>query len=432
MVEKMLSSFSCSAFLDEQGVMRKAHIRYKDDHWVEFHIKEPLSASPDDGYLAAMLPVEFHCHGMGSSDFSDFESLDLREVNKEAKEEGILCLLCMFLPHHKLESFIDFMHRYARLTRSGELSHLTGVALEGPLLASFGGTPERGMWVPTRGEWKKLCACGQPGLRYIVLSPDAMLEKSNLSKQFHNDLSIDWIISTLLEANIRSALGHFQKNNPTESAKCIETLLEITYKRTSSSFLIRVITDHLFNDMPLKFKHAWRTPKELERRPQEIGLLHLEQWNMENLDTFVGEVPATLMRAAHDGLVALCLNFDGAHVDAAVCQKVVELIDSKYIIAMTDRLETNRLGDQKLVKNEEINLWYQERGIVAAGCSTIDHQIRNLRALKVPETSIWNMTSLVPSQLLGLSSQYDEHGFLSRCCYVSPSGERFYIESDGN
>lgn len=430
MITNRMDSFLCESFLDESGVMRKAHIHYDANRWIRFHIDTLASIKPQGGYVVPMLPVEFHCHGIGGSDFSDFEDLDLATVNENAKQEGILCLLCVSLAHLKLEALVGFMQEYAKASQNGKLTHIVGIALEGPLLASFGGTPEQGMWAPSKEEWEKIASCGELGLQYLVLSPDAELEGSNLANQITSEYpSMKWIVSILLEAGIRVALGHFQKINPIASAHCIQTILQLAKERGCRPFSGMIITDHLFNDMPLKFRHAWRTSRDRLRRSEEIKHLQLNRWCIDNLNEMLGDVPAALMRAAYEGSLTLCLNFDNEHVDLDVCRRVVELVGTDSVIAMTDRTDTNSLARQKLEKKEG-SLWYQERGIVAAGSRSIDYQMSNIRSIGLSEASMWKLTSLVPLRVLGISPQYSSDGIPKRCCYVSDTGERYYIESN--
>src|SRR6266853_117754 len=105
MLLNKLDTFFCNAFLNVSGEMRQAHIRREAGSWVEFVVEDSPSTQLTNGYVVPMLPVEFHCHGIGENDFSDFDSLDLERINEDARQEGILCILCIFLPHQKLEAF---------------------------------------------------------------------------------------------------------------------------------------------------------------------------------------------------------------------------------------------------------------------------------------------------------------------------------------
>ncbi len=423
-----ISSFSCDAYLDASGVMRGAHIRRENGGWVEFDIDQTSAVRPQNGYVVPTLPVEFHCHGSGRSDFSDFRSLDLSAINQEARREGALYIASVSLPRHNLGEFVDFMREYAHKRQDGELSHIIAVSLEGPLLASVGGTPESGTWAPTKEEWAKLAECGELGLSYAVLSPDACLPRSRLAEQMGAaHPSLEWIIDMLVSRGVRPALGHFQRSDPAASARCIETVLQVAAKHGNPLFSGTILTDHVFNDMPLKFRHAWRTPEERRRRDAEINDLHLDHWTLDNLDEMLGEVPAALVRAAHAGLLTLCINFDGSHVDLQVCRRILELVGSKSIIAITDSTDTTVLGGQRLHRREGIDLWYQESGIVAAGMSSLDSQMSNMRSIGLDEESIWDLVSFVPSRVLNIKQHYNVDAFPT-CCYVADNGQRYAIQ----
>lgn len=424
-------AFSCNAYLDPTGRMKEARIGYQQDQWTAFEIAEALAPSSPSSYLTPTLPVEIHCHGIGHADFSEFETIDLEQVNEQARCEGILCVLCIFLAQSKLQPFLAFMQDYARLRREGKLTHIVGVGLEGPLLSSVGGTPEQGTWVPDRKEWKQLACCGAYGLVYMVVSPDALWHRGQQTHDFAtNKAELEWIASTLLDANIKLALGHFQKRDPLTSAAYTACLIELAKKRGYPPFSGMIMTDHLFNDMPLKFRHAWRGAAHRARRNEEIKHLRLEQWTLENLPEMVGEIPALLMQAAHEGWVTLCLNFDGEHVDLDVCRRVVELVGPDSLIAMTDRIDVGSLGGEPLEQREGSHLWYQKYGIVAAGSSSIDRQMRNLRSIGVSEADLWKIVSLTPLRILGVPVQHEVCTTLpERGCLVIEQDQRYYLEN---
>ncbi|GCE16708.1 N-acetylglucosamine-6-phosphate deacetylase [Dictyobacter kobayashii] len=369
------------------------------------------------------IPIEFHSHGIKKQDFSSFQTLDLETVNKEAEQENIFCILTISLPKDSIDEFIFFMQLYSSLRKAGKLSYIVGISLEGPLLSSVGGTPERGSWVPTKQEWEKIARCGSLGLRYTVLSPDAMLPGSCLShnlKPDHPDIA--WIIEMLLQHNISPALGHFQKNDPNASVECIQTVLDVAKKLGNKPFSGRILTDHVFNDMPLNFRHAWRTTEDKKARNQQFKTLQIEEWTMENLDERLGNVPAILLQSAHAGLITLCINFDGAHVDLGVCRRVVELVGSQSIIAITDRTDTNSLGGERLWRKEGTNLWYQDDGIVAAGMSSMHLQMQNMLAIGLNEKEIWDMIAFVPERILGLWQDDLINSPPDRFSYVAKNG----------
>ena len=106
--------------------------------------------------------------------------------------------------------------------------------------------------------------------------------------------------------------------------------------------------------MPNNFKHTWRTPQERVHRLEGLKDARLDKWNIDNINTLVGEVPGTLMRAAKEGLLTICMNFDSEHVDLEVARRVVELVGSEGIIAMTDRIDTDSM----------YNHWRKLKGII--------------------------------------------------------------------
>lgn len=420
-----MQDFASTAFLDRSGVMRECSISSRGQDHLELRVGRAIAPVLSNGYVVPALPVEFHRHGVAAYDFSDFEFLDLRHINELAEREGALYVLSVSLRPTKVDAFVEFMTRFGGARRRGDLPYIFGVALEGPLLASFGGTPETGAWLPTGAEWEAIASCGEHGLQYAVLSPDGMLEGSCLAGQIEPATpSLDWIVATLVEAGVRPALGHFQKRDPAASAACVETVLRSAESHSDAPLWSMVAVDHLFNDMPLRFRHAWRTPEDRIRRPREIESLELDRWNMGNLEQRVGEVPASLMRAARDGRLTLCLNYDGDHVDLDVCRRVTELVGARNIIAMTDATDVNFLGTQKLERRPGSGLWYQNSGTVAAGTGSIDLQMANIRGLGFSEAEVWEMVSFVPLGVLERSTPTSNGLSPERYCHVSSDGER--------
>lgn len=423
-------NFVCNAFLDSSGIMRKASIRREADRWTEFQIENEAWNTPPESYIVPTLPVEFHCHGMQTQDFSAFLTLDLKLANEDAEREGVFCILSVSLPYQHLDEFLSFMQEFAYLKQAGELPYIIGISLEGPLLASFGGTPRTGSWAPTKNEWEKLASCGKYGLHYIVLSPDALLPGSCLAPQVSADHpTLQWIVATLLQAGIRLASGHFQRSDPEASAACIRVLIQEAKKYAHEPLSYFLPTDHLFNDMPLNFRHAWRTPQEKQLRAQQIGELHLEQWNMDNLEIMLGHVPAELVRSASKEQTLLCMNFDGEHVDLAVCRRIVELVGAKAIIAITDSTDTSTIGGQVLHRKEGVRLWYQQNDIVAVGMSSLDQQMKNMRSIGIDEGAIWEMIALVPLRMLGIAIYDHAQKIPQYCSYVTGDGQRYAIVS---
>lgn len=345
-------------------------------------------------YVVPTLPVEVHCHGLGPIDFSNFAEIDLHELNKVASAEGVLCIPTLYLRRERLDGFVEFMREYAALRADGELPFVPAMALEGPLVASFGGTPANAVWAPSKQEWDKLAGCGELGLVYIMLSPDALQSSSYLAAQFTPEHpSLEWIVTRLVEKGVRPALGHFAKEDPQLGADCVALVLGAAEAADCPHNGVRVVTDHLFNEMPLLIRHAFRTRKAQAEREAVLAGYDLPSWNLADLHEQVGPVPAAIMRGAHAGRIAACLNFDGEHVDYAIAKRAIEIVGPQNMMLMTDRSDTARLAGQNLHLEPGSQLWYQEKGVVAAGTMPIDKQISNVRDLGVGEHDIWRLVS---------------------------------------
>ncbi|WP_343235853.1 hypothetical protein [Streptomyces sp. SID10815] len=392
-------------------------------------IGEPTGAQAvgGDGYFVPSLPVEVHCHGLGDVDFSDFSRMDLKQLNEAARAEGIVCIPTLYLKQERLDDFVAFMGEFARMRADGVLPYVGAMALEGPLVASFGGTPATSVWAPSRQEWAKLASCGPLGLVYLMLSPDALTPGSYLAPALPADYpKLEWIVTTLVEAGVRPALGHFTREDPQLGADCVEAAISAAEAADFPGAGVRVITDHLFNEMPLLIKHAFRTSRAKAERDRVIASYDLPSWNLADLHEQVGPVPAAIIRAAHAGRITACLNFDGEHVDFAIAQRAVELAGPSNMMLMTDRSDTPDLGGQRLHRDTENSLWYQHEGVVAAGTQPIDQQIANVRGLGVPEADIWHLVSFTAHRTF-----FPEADLLARTpergCFVLGDGKRIAV-----
>lgn len=342
--------------------------------------------------------IDFHCHGVGRFDFTEINELDLEEIETILAQRKQSAILTLYLPKSNFEYFLDLMESFDKGRQANKFKHILGVSIEGPLLASHGGTPEKGVWLPTKGQWQELAKCGQKGLVYVIFSPDAQLNKT-----FHSNVpSVTWLAETLLEGGVLPTPGHFTKYDPVASANALQSVFDVVAAWGHGP----TITDHLFNDMPRNFKHAWRTPAERARRDQEIHSLKLDTWSLDSLESDLGLVPATMIRNARKGLVKLCLNFDGEHVDLAVVKRMVELIGASNFIMMTDSIESKRLGGQQLHMRQDSTLLYQEKGIVAAGTQTIAQQIKNMLSIGLTPMDIKTITHWIPANVLMQRNHY--------------------------
>lgn len=351
--------------------------------------------------------VDFHCHGVGRFDFTEIPQLDLEEIEDILSKRNHRTILTLYLPKPSFGKFLRLTESFQAGKEAGKFKHIMGFGLEGPILASHGGTPEEGLWTPTKREWKQIADCGKRGLVYVVLSPDAHLNgNDNQSDLDSEPYHVTWIAETLLEGGVLPAPGHFTKDNPKESAKLLQNMFDVVEAWGKSPS----ITDHLINDMPHNFKHAWRTPLEKSRRDEDIKLLDLDSWNLDNLEEKMGIVPAVMIRNARKGLVKICQNFDGEHVDLAIVKKTVELIGAENMLMMTDSIESRRLAGRNLTMQPGTELLYQAKGVVAAGSRNIEHQIKNMFSIGLTLKEIQLITDLNPKKVLEMRSEYAERG----------------------
>jgi N-acetylglucosamine-6-phosphate deacetylase len=347
---------------------------------------------PDAFAQDGRLPVEVHCHGFNGVDFSDLASFDLDLLNEASRAEDVIALPTLYLHRDRLSDFERLVHTYARRRADGELGHIGGIALEGPLLASHGGTPASTVWLPTPSEWERLAALGEYGLVYTVLSPDAFSPDSGLSGAFgSSEARFDTIIPLLVSHGVRPALGHFTRADPTRSAAQVNAIVELALGTSWPGGGVRVITDHLFNDMPLNIRHAFRTESARAKRAETIAGYDLPSWTLENVEEVVGAVPAAIIRQAHAGRIAACINFDGEHVDLEIAKRAVELMGFENSMLMTDRCDSARLGGQELRHSQANTLWYQQDGIVAAGSQPLARQVGNARSVGLKDAEIWHI-----------------------------------------
>lgn len=345
--------------------------------------------------------IDMHCHGVGRFDFTEISEIDLDEIDAVLAERNRRVILTLYLPKPSFDTFLDLLTVFNMGRKQGKYSHIVGFGLEGPLLASHGGTPEKGVWMPSETHWQQLANCGQKGLIYIIFSPDYQLTGSNFVG-YENAPSIEWITKTLLSGGVLPAPGHFTKLNPEISAQKLQTVFDIVSEWGQGP----ILTDHLYNDMPHAFKHAWRTPEERLRRNEEIADLKLSNWSFETLEQDLGPIPATIIRNAKKGLVKICQNFDGEHVDLDIIKRTVELVGVDNMVMMTDSIESKRLAGRDLHMHEGSTLLYQDDDIVAAGSQGVDKQINNMCLIGLTSEEISMITSSNPNFLLSKQKEF--------------------------
>lgn len=299
---------------------------------------------------------------------------DLPIVNAAALARGVDVIPSIFLAREYIAGFRQVVRRFEE-TRA-ELPAILGFSVEGPLLGNIGGVPPRGIWSPTADEWEQIATLGRYGLRYIVMGPDG----DDLDGRIDGGVTISDIIDLCYRNGVRIALGHFRHHNPQLSADRTAAVIDYTHQRYGGRADV-LLTDHLYNDMPRNFPHAWRSPTDRARRDHELAQFLATAWDESNLDHVLGPVPATLVRAARTDRLLPFLNFDGDHVDLAICQRTLEYLGPDRIIGITDNTEIPFLAGEILEHRHDNGLWYRSDGIVAAGSGDLDRQLRNLTAV---------------------------------------------------
>jgi len=340
-------------------------------------------------------PVLFHVHGVGKYDFSSLRPEELQPVQLEAASRGIDIVPTIFLRKEWLAPYETLLEFYGQA--ADRFPNILGFAIEGPLLGPSGGTPRSAAWMPSVAEWLRIASLGRSGLRYLVLAPDAMETEDMIAPGFR---LID-LIESLSENGVRIALGHFERSDPERSASRALGLIDAVHEMIGFS-RFNVLTDHLYNDMPRNFVHAWRGEAKV-RRDKELKEFLRVPWTPDNLRELLGPVPAVLLEAARGGQLLPCLNFDGFHVDLAVCQRTTEYIGASSLIAITDHTETFSMAGEVLHPAKDASLWFRDDEVVAAGCKDLDWQIQNMRTIGLGEPEIHSMTTENPHRVIELA-----------------------------
>ena len=140
--------------------------------------------------------------------------------------------------------------------------------------------------------------------------------------------------------------------------------------------------------------------RKAKQRDKEIAELDLDSWNLNNLTEKLGPVPATMIANARKGIVKICQNFDGEHVDLAIVDKTIELVGTENMLMMTDSIESKYLAGRQLYKDNDSELLYQEHGLVAAGSQGIERQICNMIKLGLSKYQIKQLICDTPNKIL--------------------------------
>ena len=329
------------------------------------------------------LPIDVHCHGVGEFDFTEIDKLNFAKIEEVLAKRNTRSILTLYLFENNLELFCERMDEFYQAQLSGKYQHIAGLAIEGPMLASVGGTPKEAVWIPSKRQWQMLSELGNKGLKYIIFSPDFPIEPHGSDDINKPATSIAWIAETLLHHNVLPVAGHFLKTSPIKSAEQLQLIYDVVRCWGRGPTL----TDHLYNDMPCKVKHAWRD-SEKAHRESDIEKMQLDGWQLDSLYEVLGPVPATIIHNAKDGLVKIAQNFDGEHVDLAIVKKTVELVGAENMLMMTDSIESHRLAGRDLHMHEQSSLLYQDNEVVAAGSSTVDLQIQNMQKIGLSQDQI--------------------------------------------
>ncbi len=321
-----------------------------------------------------------HTHGAEGLDFSTMAPEQLNALNEVMRRQDSHIAPSIFLRREgieHLEKVIEyFWHNRAHLDR------ILGFSIEGPMLGQEGGVPSNTIWSPNKSEWGSIAELGKYGLRYVVASPDRMsLDESKFG------FTIRDLIDLLYANGIRLAFGHFRRDDPALSARRSEEVLNYILS-CHSHIKGAVLADHLFNDMPRKFKHAWRSAEEMKLRDKQIGPILAADWENSDIDELLGPVPAFLLREARAGRILPFLNFDGCHVDLEICKKTVDFVGVENVIGITDDTTVASLAGNPLRLDETSKLWMNDDGVVAAGSTGVPEQLSNLAALGFSSTEM--------------------------------------------
>jgi hypothetical protein len=325
----------------------------------------------------------YHVHGLGPFDFSSITPTDLASVQDLAVDRDVDVVPTIYLRRQSLGDVVELIASYARLRDSGLVPNILGFAIEGPMLGPDGGIPPAGRWFPTVSEWTELAQLGEVGLRYIVMAPDAL----DLDDELGPGFSFADLILRIYGHKVRIALGHFHRDNPPRSASRVNAVLDLLHSRFQSSRYL-VLTDHLYNDMPRAFTHAWRTPEERTSRGPVLQKLLDADWSRDALPDLLGPVPAALLGAALDDRLMPCINFDDEHVDLEIAVRTANLLGKDRLIALTDHTEVNTMAGEAIARSPGSGLRRRSDGAVAAGSAGPDAQRANMVRGGIPEDHI--------------------------------------------
>ena len=325
-------------------------------------------------------PVLFHVHGLGPHDFSDLREDELNAVQALAAERDVCVVPTVFLRREWLPQMVRVAERYA--AQREWLPNILGFAMEGPLLGPEGGTPRTASWHPTTAEWMTIASLGPLGLKYLVLAPDAL----ELDEPVSAGLPFADLVHELYASGVKLALGHFLHTDPQRSAERVRGLLAFIHEIAGRD-QCNVLTDHLYNDMPRHFRHAWRGEPASKRDPEVAEFLR-HPWEPDTIAELLGAVPAVLLEAGRRGDLMPCMNFDGEHVDLAICRRTLDYLGAQNLIGISDHIEITSLAGEPLTRMAGTKLWLRNDGMVAAGSSGVHKQVENMRKIDMSASDI--------------------------------------------
>lgn len=339
------------------------------------------------------LPMLYHVHGVGPIDFSSMTPDDLDGIDAIARERGVALVPTIFLRPEYLDIFAAVCQRWHQRREDGELAHIAGFGVEGPLLGVSGGVPPAGCWMPNTETWRRIAALGDLGLGYLVIAPDALA----LDEEIEPGFCFGDLVDLLQQHGVRLALGHFRHDDPERSAAMTQALID--YVAPAGGDRYRLVTDHLYNDMPRAFVHAWRTPEARRDRPAQLAAVLDRPWRPDTLAEVLGPVPATIIQAALDDRLTPMLNFDGNHVDLEICRATVDYLGVQRIIGITDHIEVLDMAGEQLHAAQN-GLLLRGDNIVAAGSTGLEAQMANMRGLGLSDAEIDQLVRLNPQRAI--------------------------------
>jgi len=399
-----LKKQSWTIALDHNSNFVEADVVWGAIGWQQYRISSTPARIGTEEYFVPSAPVDIHCHGIGNLDFSDLRPHELMRVNEIARERGLLIVATIFLRPQLFRNFLELMDEFHLLKKRGLMTNILGIGVEGPLLASTGGTPKSGSWRPSLSQWRDFARCGDKGLLYIVLSPDVHLWHQSEDPILDPDI-LD-IVAVLVAGGVRPSIGHYSKRDPEMSAAATVRMIERVEAVSGGRSANALLTDHMFNDMPRNFKHAWRSHSEKAVRQAEVASIENDAWTWDNLVEKLGPVPAALLNAARECRITLSLNFDGEHVDPVIYKKTLDLVGADNVVAMTDSIEVDHMAGEQLQSQPGSSLRFQSEGIVAAGSTNMRKQIRAMIQAGVEQAAVWKCASYVPLRFTGTTSRH--------------------------